>query len=126
MMEILYSSPVPRNFQFDFQFNPRDEKEAKEVQDIIDSVRFFQAPEIKAPSSGGFFLIPPAEFDISFYYNGQINPNIPPISTCVLTNVNVNYAPSGFSAYEVPESKSFYWWNRYASFNYYAINIYGN
>jgi len=105
MMEILYSSPTPRNFQFDFQFNPRDEKEAKEVQDIIDSVRFFQAPEI-APSSGGFFLIPPAEFDISFYYNGQINPNIPPISTCVLTNVNVNYAPSGFSAYEVPNQKA--------------------
>ena len=104
MMEILYSSPTPRNFQFDFQFNPRDEKEAKEVQDIIDSVRFFQAPEI-LPSSGGFFLIPPAEFDISFYYNGQINPNIPPISTCVLTNVNVNYAPNGFSAYEVPNQK---------------------
>ena len=37
MMEILYSSPMPRNFQFDFQFSPRDEKEAKEVQDIIDS-----------------------------------------------------------------------------------------
>ena len=105
MMEILYSSPKPRNFQFDFQFNPRDEKEAKEVQDIIDSVRFFQAPEI-APASGGFFLIPPAEFDISFYYNGQINPNIPSISTCVLTNVNVNYAPSGFSAYEVPNQKA--------------------
>jgi hypothetical protein len=105
MMEILYSSPTPRNFQFDFQFNPRDEKEAKEVQDIIDSVRFFQAPEIQE-SKGGFFLIPPAEFDISFYYNGQINPNIPPISTCVLTNVNVNYAPSGFSAYEVPGETS--------------------
>jgi hypothetical protein len=105
MMEILYSSPTPRNFQFDFQFNPRDEKEAKEVQDIIDSIRFFQAPEIKE-GSGGFFLIPPAEFDISFYYNGQINPNIPPVSTCVLTNVNVNYAPSGFSAYEVPNQKA--------------------
>jgi len=39
-------------------------------------------------------------------YNGQINPNIPSISTCVLTNVNVNYAPSGFSAYEVPNQKA--------------------
>jgi len=101
MMEILYSSPTPRNFQFDFQFNPRDEKEAKEVQDIIDSIRFFQAPEIKE-GKGGFFLIPPAEFDISFYYNGKINPNIPPVSTCVLSNVNVNYAPNGFSTYEIP------------------------
>jgi len=105
MMEILYSSPVPRNFQFDFQFSPRDEKEAKEVQDIIDSIRFFQAPEIKE-GSGGVFLIPPAEFDISFYYNGKINPNIPPVSTCVLTNVNVNYAPNVFSTYEVPGETS--------------------
>jgi hypothetical protein len=105
MMEILYSSPTPRNFQFDFQFNPRDEKEAKEVQDIIDSIRFFQAPEIKE-GSGGFFLIPPAEFDISFYYNGKINPNIPPVSTCVLSNVNVNYAPNGFSTYEIPNETS--------------------
>jgi hypothetical protein len=105
MMEILYSSPRPREFQFDFQFNPRDEKEAKEVQDIIDSIRFFQAPEIKE-GSGGFFLIPPAEFDISFYYNGKINPNIPPVSTCVLSNVNVNYAPNGFSTYEIPNETS--------------------
>lgn len=101
MMELLYSSPSFRTFRFDFQFYPRDEKESKEVQDIIDMIRFFQAPEIKA-ESGGFFLIPPAEFDISFYYNGKINPNIPPISTCVLTGVDLDYAPNGFSAYEVP------------------------
>ena len=46
--------------------------------------------------------MPPSEFDIKFYYNGKENPNIPKISTCVLNNINVDYAPSGFSAYEVP------------------------
>ena len=45
-------------------------------------------------------LIPPSEFDIKFYYGGRQNPNIPPITTCVLENVQVNFAPRGWSAYE--------------------------
>lgn len=99
MIEMLYTQPNLRNFQFDFMFYPRDEKEAFEVQKILDKLRYHQAPEIKN-ESGGYFLIPPSEFDISFYYNGKVNPNIDRISTCVLEKVVVNYAPSGFSAYE--------------------------
>jgi hypothetical protein len=34
-------------------------------------------------------------------YNGKINPNIDRISTCVLENMSVDYAPKGFHAYEV-------------------------
>jgi hypothetical protein len=100
MIELLYSRPNLRNFQFDFMLYPRDEKEALEVQNILDRLRFHQAPEIKS-DTGGYFLIPPSEFDIKFYYNGQINPNIDPISTCVLEQIIVNYSPLGpFSAYE--------------------------
>lgn len=99
MIEMLYSQPNLRTFQFDFMFYPRDEKEAFEVQNILDRFRFHQAPEIKS-YSGGYFLVPPSEFDIQFYYNGKINPNIDKIATCVLENMIVNYAPSGFTAYE--------------------------
>jgi hypothetical protein len=102
MLELIYSSPSLRTFRFDFQFYPRDEKEAKEVQDIIQRLRFHQAPEVAQGGSNGFFLVPPSEFDISFYYNGRINPNIPKISTCVLTSMDVDYAPGGFSSYEIP------------------------
>jgi len=100
MLEMIYTSPSFREFRFDFVFHPRSEKEAMEVQNIINRFYFHQAPEIYEKGAG-FFLIPPSEFDILFYYNGGINPNIPKISTCVLTNVDVNYAPSGFAAYEV-------------------------
>jgi len=62
-------------------------------------LRFHQAPEIKQ-NTGGFFLIPPSEFDISFMYNGKVNPNMDAISTCVLTNIAVDYTPKGFHAYE--------------------------
>lgn len=100
-LELIYSSPEFRNFQFDFRFHPRDENEAREVMNIIDSLRFHQAPEIKG-GTGGYFLVPPSEFDIKFYYNGKENPNIDKISTCVMTNLQVNYAPEGFAAYESP------------------------
>jgi len=104
MLELLYSSPAFRTFQFDFAFYPRDEKEAMEVQKIIERFRFHQAPEIQTTASGlqTGLLIPPSEFDIKFYYGGSQNPNIPPIGTCVLTTIDVNYAPNGFSAYEIP------------------------
>jgi hypothetical protein len=100
MLEMIYKSPNFRTFQFDFTFYPRDEKEAYEVQRIIERIRFHQAPEFEKGTQG--FLVPPSEFDIKFYYGGAENPNIPQIATCVLTTIDVNYAPNGFAAYEVP------------------------
>lgn len=100
MLEMIYKSPNFRTFQFEFSFYPRDEKEALEVQKIIERLKFHQSPEIVEETQG--FLIPPSEFDIRFYYAGAQNPNIPPIATCILTNIDVNYAPNGWSAYEVP------------------------
>lgn len=100
MMELLYTSPAFRSFQFDFMFYPRDEQEATEVQQILDKLKFHQAPEI-AENTNSFFLVPPSEFDIKFYYNGKENDNIPKISTCVLETIIVDYAPNGFAAYEV-------------------------
>jgi hypothetical protein len=101
MLELLYTSPQFRTFRFDFMFYPKSEKEAEEVQKILSRLKFHQAPELKREFYG-FYLVPPSEFDIKFYYNGAINPNIPPISTCVLESIDVNYAPDGFTAYEVP------------------------
>jgi|LakMenEpi03Aug12_release.lakeMendotaPanAssembly.Ray.scaffolds.fasta_scaffold319337_1 hypothetical protein len=100
MLEMLYSSPAFRQFTFEFMFYPRDEREALEVQNILERLRFHQAPEIDG-GSGGLLLIPPSEFELSFYYGGRPNPNLPGIGRCVLTNISVNYAPNGWSAYEM-------------------------
>jgi hypothetical protein len=104
-LELLYTSPDFRQFAFEFMFYPRSEKEAKEVQSIIQRLRFHQAPEILS-GSGGYFMVPPSEFDIEFHYNGEENPNISKISTCALTSISVDYAPNGFRAYEVPGENS--------------------
>ena len=101
LLEVLYRAPQFRSFQYDFIFYPRDEREAVEVQKIINSLQYHQAPEFKQGSAGSL-LIPPSEFDIEFYYGGKKNPNLPVVGNCVLKSIQVNYAPNGFSAYEVP------------------------
>jgi hypothetical protein len=103
MLELLYTSPEFRSFRFDFMFYPRSVAESTQVHKIINCFKFHSAPEIK-PGSAGFFLVPPSVFNIEFYYNGDLNPNLPTLSDCVCTSVSVDYAPSGggWSAYEVP------------------------
>jgi len=104
MLELIYSSPQFRTFQYDFFFYPRSEREAEEVQKLIERLRFHQAPELSLTDSGTLdgLLTPPSEFEIKFYYGGAQNPNIPQVGTCVLESIDLNYAPNGFSAYEVP------------------------
>ena len=101
LLEVIYRAPQFRSFQYDFIFYPRDEREAVEVQKIINSLQYHQAPEFKQGSAGSL-LVPPSEFDIEFYYGGKTNPNLPVVGNCVLKSIQVNYAPNGFSAYEVP------------------------
>jgi len=96
VIEVLYSSPTLRKFQFDFTFAPKNEKESEQVMNIIREFRMHQAPEVASDTKGMFFT-PPSEFDIEFKMNrngGFVeNPNVPKISTCVLESMNVNYAP---------------------------------
>ena len=105
-LELIYSKPQFRQFRFSFMFYPRSQREAKEVIDIIEMFKYHQAPEL-LNGTYGRFLVPPSEFDIQFMYNGQENVNIPKVSTCVLTGLDINYAPTGtFAAYETIDSNS--------------------
>ena len=105
MLEMAYSAPNFRKFQFDFFFYPRDESEAMQVQNILDRFKYHQAPEFGAgiDKKISATLRPPSEFDIKFYYGHGENPNIPQIAEgCVLETIDVNYAPNGAQFYEVP------------------------
>ena len=104
-MELLFQSTERRSFNFDFSLTPRSQQEAKDIMEIVRLFKFHAAPEILKGVSGRY-LIPPSEFDISFFYNGTVNPNIPQISTCVLNSVSVNYAPDGWAAFEVSNNSN--------------------
>jgi len=93
-VEILYQKTGHREFMFDFKMSARSEAEAAAIRKIIKEFKFHSAPELLKGSSGRFF-IPPAEFDIKFFYNGKENMNIHKISSCVLIGIDVNYAAAG-------------------------------
>ena len=117
VIEVLYSGPKLRTFNFDFTFAPRNQEEADAVWSIIYEFRRHAAPEIFA---AGLLLVPPSEFEITFlrktppssqtdviggkgYAGGSFveNTNMPRISTCVLRNVQVDYASAGsFATFE--------------------------
>lgn len=93
-VELLFENIANREFLFDFKFVPRNPQESKDIIKIIQTFRFFAAPEIPTLGKGRYF-IPPSEFDIQFMVGNKINPNLPLISTCVLEGIDVNYGSAG-------------------------------
>jgi hypothetical protein len=82
-----------RSFTFDYQFFPRDAVEAQNVLNIIYEFKYHMHPEFK--DNNNFIYIYPSEFDIFYYQNGQENMNLHRHTSCVLTELNVNYTPNG-------------------------------
>jgi hypothetical protein len=82
-----------RSFTFDYQFFPRDATEAQNVLNIIYEFKYHMHPEFK--DNNNFIYIYPSEFDIFYYQNGAENMNLHRHTSCVLTELNVNYTPNG-------------------------------
>ena len=82
-----------RTFQFDYQFFPRDDKEALKVMNIIKALKVHMHPEFK--DTNKFLYIYPSEFDISYYTNNSENLHLHRHTSCVLTELNINYTPNG-------------------------------
>lgn len=89
-IEVLFSNRPQRQWMFEFFLAPRSKFEAQTLKNIIQTLRFHAAPEL---GTGGFYFIPPAEFDITFFRQGTENTNLPRINTCVLEKIDIDYAP---------------------------------
>jgi hypothetical protein len=88
-----------RTFSFDYQFFPRNASEAKNVMKIIQEFKYHMHPEFK--DTNNFVYIYPSEFDIYYYQGTQENLNLHRHTSCVLTEMNVNYTPNGnFNTFE--------------------------
>jgi hypothetical protein len=88
-----------RTFSFDYQFFPRNEPEAKNILEIIQQFKYHMHPEFK--DTNNFVYIYPSEFDIFYYQGTQENLNLHRHTSCVLTEMNVNYTPNGnFNTFE--------------------------
>lgn len=91
--EQVFSQVDFRTFTFDYQFYPRSEIEAANVASIIAKFKYHMHPEFKSETD--FLYIYPAEFDITYYAGGGENTFLHRHAACVLTEMNLNYAPQG-------------------------------
>ena len=122
-LQVLFKGSKNREFVFTFKLVPRNSYEALTIESIIRTLRYHAAPNYQTSSAedtlSGFvtdfafsgaaqnsrYFIPPSQFEIEFLVMTQAgavyNDKLPRIAKCVLTNVDVNYAPSGqFAAYQ--------------------------
>ena len=92
--EMFYDSPEMRNFDFTFDFWPRNPKEAEAVEKIISIFKYNSAPGFQDGVLGGVFTIP-NYWKISYMHNEKRNSKLNRIGACYCTGVDVNYAPDG-------------------------------
>lgn len=88
-VEVLFTGVSNRTFNFTFKFIPRNAEEQLVVKQIIDVLKFHRAPEKKLNKSNLYWSYP-STFDIQFLKkNGQENEWLFKISTCALTDLNI-------------------------------------
>jgi hypothetical protein len=92
--EAFYSSPSQRTFSFEFDFWPRNPKEAQAVEDIIYIFKYNSAPGFADKTQQSVFTTP-NYWKVSYMYNGAENSHLNKIGACFCTDVQVDYAPDG-------------------------------
>ena len=73
---------------------PSSEHESESMKKIITNLRAYAAPKLEGGTLGMTFKSP-CLFQIKFFHQKQENLNIPKIRACVLTDITVDYTPSG-------------------------------
>jgi hypothetical protein len=97
-LQLLFDGINFRDYQMAFTFTPYSKQEADTVAKIIEMFKKHSAPRLNN-GGGGMFFIPPSIFEPKFYFEGRENRKINRIAKSVITSVDVNYAPNGFSTY---------------------------
>ena len=99
-MELLFRSPLLRNFGLVYRMTARSEDEATMIRRII---RFFKqgmSPRTQK-SSQNYFLKTPNVFGVTFKTSNEENKSMPKFKTCALRKFTTDYAPDKmWSAYD--------------------------
>ena len=93
-LEILFTGRGQRQFQFEVMMTPTNKDEAESIRNIIKTLRSTSSPQ-RGVGPGGFLMVPPSTYDITFFKDGKENENIPKIKQCALQVIEVDYSPSG-------------------------------
>lgn len=98
-MATLFKGVKFRTFQFDFQMMAKNADESKAIQDIIFNFKYAMHPDIVDPSSNlaTRYYFYPDNFLIGLF--SPADKYLFKISTCVLTDMSVDYAGSGVPSF---------------------------
>ena len=102
-MELAFKGVNRREFQFVFTFTPKSREEAKTIDTIVARFKFHSHPDF-IDNSKGLMLTIPDTFDIQYMYNNTENSFLNRISTCFLTNTQVQYGGDRFTAHDAAEN----------------------
>ena len=91
-MEMLFSGPAVRTFQFLFKFTPRTQDESSEVKQIIRSFKQNMMPIFDKDSS---FLKAPNVFQLQYMKGSAKHPFLNQFKLCALTNCATTYTGDG-------------------------------
>ena len=90
-LELLFTGPELRSFNFTYRMTPRDASEADQIKQIIRQFKKGMAPII---AQGQLFVQTPNVFRIKFKFNGnKDHPFLDRVKPCALTNFRANYTP---------------------------------
>ena len=102
-LQMIFRGVGFRSFQLSFMFTPKSLEESTEVNDIIKTFKYHFSPGFEAgktDSTQSMFLTSPSLFNVEFKIGQNENQYVPKYGDCVLTDIDVNYAPNGFAAHE--------------------------
>ena len=99
--EQYYNGPGFRSFSYTFDFYPKNQQEAQNVQNIVKLFKYHSSPAMEEAETAGRFFIAPSEFEIHYMFRDGPNPHLHKIARCVCTDVDVRYGPENqFSTFE--------------------------
>ena len=93
-LELLFTGPNLRAFNFNFTLTPRDSAEARIIRTMIRAMKRNMTPQ---RSSEALFLKTPRIFQIEYIYGegNEPHPFMNKFKPCACTNFSVNYTPDG-------------------------------
>ena len=99
-LELMFKGVGRRSFSYEFNFIPKSEKEAIEVEKIVFEFKLQMSADFDGGGvQGQRRMTIPSTFDIEYMYKGQGNTHLHKISTCVLEKMDVTYGGDKFVAY---------------------------
>jgi hypothetical protein len=105
-LEATFTGVSFRKFSYSWKFSPKNIEEVRTAENIIRTFKFHMLPELPDDQNFGRYYVVPSEFDIFYMFRGDENTWMNKIQTCVLQNMDVNYAPNGYSTFRPVEGRN--------------------